>query len=516
MSLFKKRKKLFIILGVIVVVVAIALVILFKFVLNKRSKMPTFQSTSTVTLEKTDLVKSISATGTIESQTSKEITATGNNLSIDKVKVSVGDKVKKGQTLVTFNKDDLQDAYDEAKENLSDVKSQNQKSISKAQKQLDNAKKDYSDANKEKKQEVSDAKKKYESAKSKVNSLKKKVKANPSDESLKKQLEEAEQAMEQAKSAYEQAQKDLKNTNKQNQSSIDNAKDSLETANDNYKKNVKDAQKQVDNAKENLSTCSVKSMVAGTVTTINVEEGDSYSGSTIMTIDDLDAFCVTTSVDEYDINSVKEGQRVVIKTDATGDEELEGEIDFVALTTTSASSSSSNSMMGGSSSSSSSGYEVRIILNDTNESLRLGMTAKCSIILEEASDVYAVPYDAIHEDSDGNFYINVIDESSSSSDSSLSDSSSSNSKMPNMSSGFSSNYKKITVTKGLESDYYVEISGSELTDGLKVVVDTDAVSSSSSSDSSSGNFGDFSGGMPGGGFSGGMPSGDFSGGMPGR
>ena len=135
--------------------------------------------------------------------------------------------------------------------------------------------------------------------------------------------------------------------------------------------------------------------------------------------------------------------------------------------------------MGSSSSSSSSdGYEVVITLTGSNENIRSGMTAKCSIIINEARDVYAVPYDAVHTNSNNEDVIYVKDSTGA--------------------------RKEIVVTKGMESDYYVEVSASELTEGLDVIIPSDEVSASSSEDSSSGDFSFMmGGGMPGGGS---MPS----------
>ena len=140
--------------------------------------------------------------------------------------------------------------------------------------------------------------------------------------------------------------------------------------------------------------------MSGTVTAVGVEAGDSYSGGEMFEISDCTDLQVSTTVSEYDITKVKKGQKVVILTDATDEEEIEGKITYVALTTGSSSLSSASSATGGngtgassmtSSESSSDGYEVRIQILKENKNLRVGMTAKCSIILEEASDVYAVP-----------------------------------------------------------------------------------------------------------------------------
>ena len=219
-----------------------------------------------------------------------------------------------------------------------------------------------------------------------------------------------------------------------------------------------------------LRGCSVTAPISGTVTAIAVEEGDTYNGGNLIEISDCTDFHVTTTVDEYDISDIEKGQKVVILTDATGEEELEGEITYVAKTMGNSLSNSSNgsanssngtTSMASSGTGSSSGYEVRIAVQTKNTKLRVGMTAKCSIILEETKDVFAVPYDAIHTNPNGNTVIYVKDDS-----------------------GMQS---EIAVTKGLESDYYVEVSGDELDDNLQVIIPTD-VSSASNESSESGNL----------------------------
>ena len=231
----------------------------------------------------------------------------------------------------------------------------------------------------------------------------------------------------------------------------------METAKANRTKNVKEAQKLVEEAQENLEQCAVKAAMDGLVTAVNVSEGDSYSGGSLIQIEDTSAYTVSTTVDEYDISDVKKGQKVVILTEATGDDELEGEISFVAPSTSSSSVSSvtdseAPSGNSGNSSSDSSGYEVKITLKSSDDRLKLGMTAKCSIILEEAENVLAVPYDAVKQTKDGNT-ITVIEENSGS-------------------------QKEISVTPGMESDYYVEVQGSDLQEGMQVVIPSDETDTS--------------------------------------
>ena len=153
-------------------------------------------------------------------------------------------------------------------------------------------------------------------------------------------------------------------------------------------------------------------------------------------------------------------------------------------------SSNSNSNSGGSSSSSSSSasYEVKITLDDTDDRLRVGMTAKASVILESAEGAFAVAYDCVETDSDGNSYVTAVDDEG--------------------------NETKITVTKGLESDYYVQIISDELYEGM--LVKATAASTSSKSNGTDGKSEDrmmnMGGGQGGQGGMGGGPGGGGQGG----
>lgn len=391
---------------------------------------------STVTLEKQTLVNSISATGTIESAKSKEVSANGNGMEVKKVYVSVGTTVKKGAKLVVFDTTDLEEELADAKENLSDTTEEANEAISDA------------------KEAVAEAKTAYNKAKQ----------AKPKNE----------QEIEQKKEAYKQA------------------KSQLENAQDNKVKLVKEANKKIDEVEKSISKCVVTAPMAGLVTALNVEQGDTYAGGAIAKIEDVSGYVISTTIDEYDISKVQVGQRVVVLTETTGEEELEGKVSFVSLTKGSANMNGMNS--------GSDGYTVEITLNSTDERLRLDLTAKCSIVLEEAKDVFAVPYDAVREKADGSKAIRVQSETDGDGE------------------------KEIAVTVGLETDYYVEISGEELQEGMKVLMDTDEVDVSSEEKeeelSLPGMGGDFGGDRGdrenGGGFQGGPGNGGGMPSMPGQ
>ena len=173
---------------------------------------------NTVELTKMDLTTSVSATGTIESAATKTVSADVSNVEIKKVKVSEGDEVKKGDTLVTFDESDLKETLTEAEENLADAQSEASDNLESAQKKLTEAKSTYAKQKTKQAKAVASAKKAYESAKKAVSSAK-----------TSQEKEKAKEALSTAKSAYEKAKEEQENTNSQNKSAIEEAQSSLKT-----------------------------------------------------------------------------------------------------------------------------------------------------------------------------------------------------------------------------------------------------------------------------------------------
>lgn len=479
-----EKHKVWLVVVFVLAVSAVTAVVVIRARGEKASAGENEKKQSTVSLQKMDLTKSISATGTVQSKKSKLVSAQVNGVGVKTVEVSVGDEVKKGDVLVRFDESDLRDALSEAEEALSDATEEGDRNVSSAQKQLSEAKETYTEEKKKLASEVSGSKKKLNEAKEQVSHLKEQVSAEKNAEAkakLEEQLNKAEESLKQAETGYETAVSNQEKTNKQNKSNIENAEDAVDNAESNRKKSVREAQKQVSQAEESLEDCLITAPCDGVITGSTVEEGDVYSGGDLFQIDDISSYVISTSVDEYDVSNVSVGQRVVILTEATGEDEIEGEITFVAPSTGSTSLSSGNSQSGESGgmsstgTSSSDGYEVKVRVKTVDERLRMGLTARCSIILEQADDVYAVPYDAVHENSDGTTAIHISE-----------------------SDGDSSSSREILVTKGMESDYYIEIQGDELKEGLSVIIPTDEVSGSEETTQDENAFGMFVG-TPGGG-----------------
>lgn len=257
-----------------------------------------------------------------------------------------------------------------------------------------------------------------------------------------------EQTVNSLKTAYEKASQGLNTVATTADSTIASMQDALNNAELSSNLNQTTQQAQINTYKEQLDKGVLTSTVSGTVTSVNVKPGDIYTGATIAVIEGVEEFIIESEIDEYDIADIDVGMEVLIKTDATRDEELRGRIIYVSASATTNQASQMAGMSASMSASGNATYKIQISLDTPNERLRLGMNAKLSIITDSRENVWAVPIDAIHVRDDGTKYIEVL-----------------NNENENI-----ENKQELDVTTGLESSYYVEISSSKLTSGMQVVM----------------------------------------------
>lgn len=458
--------------------------------------------------------------------------ANSSNESVD----NAFDNLKK----TSESRDDAAESYDDAKEDYSDAK----KSLSKASSALNSAKAKYdaiadelgatpaalknyqndyeaaletlakyqvtlSEAEAAAKKDPSDsaAQAAVKAAKANVESQENEVKKAKSAYDIAatryNELLEIKSAYEKAQESYNAAKSELSSTEAavdQAESKLDQTEEQLDSAWESYDKAVEKADQQeakealqdqlitesqeekaIDQYTELIENCVVTASMSGVITSLNVTEGNIFEGGDVYTIQDNENFLVTCSVDEYDISSIEKGMPAYIKTDATGDTEMTGEVTYVAI------APSGNGAMGAVSSSAS--YTVKVSIDNADPNIRAGMTAKLSIALEESEDTLTVPYDAVTTRPDGTASITVDD---------------------------NGEKKEIIVETGLETDYYTEILSDEISEGMTVYLTTPMVTSTPENSDTENPFEGFGGGMPGGN-GGGMPSGGGNrngGGMP--
>ncbi|CAK6479779.1 efflux RND transporter periplasmic adaptor subunit [Peribacillus castrilensis] len=130
----------------------------------------------------------------------------------------------------------------------------------------------------------------------------------------------------------------------------------------------------------------------GTVTTMDVEEGDRVSSSEVLAhVTDYKKLKTTISVDELDVPSVKKGQTVEIKASAFEDETFTGEVTSVAKEGTYENGVSS--------------FDVTIKIDKPGD-IKIGMSTEVSILTTSVKDALYVPIEAVQIDGEEK-YVNI-------------------------------------------------------------------------------------------------------------
>ena len=457
----KKHIKLVIFL---VVVLAIVLYVMHAKKVAQEAMEAAANEPVTATVEKKDLQQSVSVTGTLTANETKVVTSTIGGTGITGIKVKKvnfkeGDYVEAGTVVVEFDGDDFDRKLAEvnAQNNIDNLTST--QSIDDLQRKIEDTQKDIEKLQEDitKDQEWLDKNEKY------YQDIKDAFENGQKDPySGETERYQQQSAIVQARygfgiDEYEAKRDGVKDAQKKIeglQKDILSYQQSIEIAQlkDNYAKvySQVDAKDDIYESKEKTH---VSAPISGYIIKMNVEEGNNYTqGNQVFTIADTSGFVVEATVNEYDIANIKTELPALVKFEATGDEEFKADVTYVSIASESTISSSASSEAAATATSGSTAkYKVKIKLQDADERLRVGMTAKASVILDSVSNVLCVPYDCVQQREDGSSFVAEILEDGTK--------------------------KEIDVTPGLESDYYVEVSGKGLKEGMTVeAIVTDAPS----------------------------------------
>lgn len=428
-----KIKKRFIILGVIVFLGIVALA--------KTFLIPKYPSVSNyTTLQKTQIVNSISASGTIESEKVTKVYAKVST-NIQKVNVEVGDKVNEGDILAILDGEKIQRDIKLTEEQIAQDKLTSNLELTSKKRFYENIlSQEESDMNPDINTAENDLQNKkviLEESQSSYDYNKELFQYGEVSEQI---LKKAETDLEAAKSAYDQACITLENAKIAGKEKLNIAKEDLEATQ--IKVNDKSKQMALEDKQKDLENCTIKAPVSGTITSVKATEGEESSGI-LFTIENLDDVFINVPIKDVDILDVKIGQRVEIETDVMKDNKfVKGEIVSVTDTAqkqvSTTSSSSTNNVT--------SSFEAKVKIKEKSESIKVGMSARTKIIMSEKKDIYVVPADCIVENGDKKsiYVAQSVDED---------------------------RYiiEEIPVTTGLESDVNIEITGNKLKDNLNVI-----------------------------------------------
>lgn len=237
-------------------------------------------------------------------------------------------------------------------------------------------------------------------------------------------------------------------------------KQALDTAKFNYDTAVSALTEAQSDVAETVITAPMDGIVVGEPKTVGTMAVQGNNNPTvIMRIANTATKQILAKVDETDIGKIQVGQDATFTVDAYTDKTFTAHVSKISKTDTSntwdvnGTSSTSSSSSSSSSSASVIYYYVTLDVDDPDDVLKLGMTARVDIITSQKQDALVVPMSALKTNDNGSYVVRVN---------------------PN------GQTEQVSVTTGIYSDDYVEIL-SGLTQGDKVSITYTASSKSSSS-----------------------------------
>lgn len=366
MSKFKKKKTLFIILGVLIVIAFVSLGAVNAMKAKKETGIPV----KTTNIIKQDVKSNIFTSGTVISKNEREITSDISG-KIKEVLIEEGERIKKGDLLARLNSDELE--YDlkqsEIKLEIAEDKLNQLRKEDKAnlETSFKNAKIDYKDALK-----------KYEDKKSLFEA----------GVVSKNNLEEAKSSMDRSYNDYLLTKKKYEDADNLSNIRI-------------QEKEVRAMELDIDKKKSDIEKTNIVSPIDGTIIEVAISELDIVGSSTLMfKIEDTENLEVVTNISEYDIGNVRLGQAVKVTNDGMEKKEYKGTVAYI----------SPNAFVEKNGQGTETVVKVKIDIDDKNTEFKPNFSANVEINTANKEGAFVVPYEAIYADKDGNKSIFIVKE----------------------------------------------------------------------------------------------------------
>ncbi len=241
-----------------------------------------------------------------------------------------------------------------------------------------------------------------------------------------------------------------------------------------------DTEKEIRRNLEMLEHGIVRATMDGTVTGVNISPGQTATDKNAIILNNLEKMKVIADIDEGHIADISVGMPVRIRTDSTKEERITGKVIFTAPIPNEQAAASQtrteNTAAPAQTSAAASAkpaYRVEIELDDINDRLRVGMTAKIEFILEGSTGCLAVPTDFIMTDPEGNSFVRVVSEMGDPEEG-AGQSGPGGEAQPDASPGEDAGLtgeslgmpvREVMVTTGVSDDYYTEITSGSIHEG---------------------------------------------------
>ena len=376
----------------------------------------TTSSIRLVTVQNGNLVKSVSASGSVAFPVRASLTfgrsGTGSLGTVTAVNVKAGQRVSKGEVLAQLGTTDLSRALTKAQINLTGAqinldKLLNPKEIDvvqakgavrNAQVALENAKRALETTRVNVDLDIRRAESALTSARATYeDTVTQYVTARGSTRVTQADVDKAALAVTEADKALELAQQARPHLIATAENALAQAEDNLKSAEQtlqdllnpepydvqSLQNQVAVAQMALDEAQENLKMATMVAPFAGVVASVNIKEGQAVGADTVaIELVDPSVVEVSATLDQIDVYGVKPGQKATITLDAISNLQLSGELSAISSIATVRSGIVS--------------YPVTIeVTLPSGVELREGMSATASIVVEQKDAVLVVPNQAI-------------------------------------------------------------------------------------------------------------------------
>jgi HlyD family secretion protein len=357
----KKNRKIYIVVGVILVILVVAGIVYGK------SGGTKIDESKLGKVDQGDLAKSVVATGKIEPITKVDIKSKASGI-VKRLLVDAGDSVKAGQVLAELDKEEIQATLNQSRASLEAAEA----NLRATEADIERAKVDALGP------DVPTLQRAYERA-----------------QQMAKDGVVSQAALDDAQRAYELAvnKRDMARANLV----VSKAKQTQAKA------QVAQQRANVDQIETQFRNSTIVAPIDGIVLSRGVEVGDAVSsilvlGSSatlVMTLGDTHEVFVKGKVDESDIGKVFLGQPARIKVESFKDKSFEGKVTKI-------------SPMGAEKDNVTT-FEVRVSITNPGGELKAAMTANAEILLEEHKNVLYIPEGALIYDKDKNASVEVPD-----------------------------------------------------------------------------------------------------------
>ncbi len=186
-------------------------------------------------------------------------------------------------------------------------------------------------------------------------------------------------------------------------------------------------------SEKNRIICPINGTVTRVNATLGLQANETQNNSPLFVIENLQQLEMNVKVSEYDIGKIKAGQAVAISAEVLGEETVAGVVQQIAPTGEEKEAGNKEMVI-----------PVTILITERDPRLIAGVSAKAIIKVGEAKGVLALPLDAVVDDQmSGESYVFILEKGK---------------------------LKKEIITKGMESDFYVELASGDLKEGDQLVL----------------------------------------------